>query len=69
MRISPRVQGSLDEAQQEEHEGSGFDVLPYDKRWSNYRLRLKADDFDQRAEALVKLAKHAELFYRARTGD
>jgi hypothetical protein len=58
-----------DEARKDEHEALGFDVLPYDKRWGNYRLRLTAEDFDQRSEALSKLAAEAEHYYRSRTGD
>jgi hypothetical protein len=58
-----------DEARKDEHEALGFDVLPYDKRWGNYRLRLTAEDFDQRSEALSKLAAVAEHYYRSRTGD
>lgn len=34
-----------DEARKEDHEALGFDVLPYEKRWGNYRLRLTAEDF------------------------
>jgi hypothetical protein len=58
-----------DEARKDEHEALGFDVLPYDKRWGNYRLRLTAEDFDQRSEALSRLATEAEHYYRSRTGD
>jgi hypothetical protein len=53
-----------DEARKEEHEALGFDVLPYDKRWGNYRLRLTAEDFDDRADAFAKLCADAETHYR-----
>jgi hypothetical protein len=53
-----------DDARHEDHEAQGFDVLPYDKRWGAYRLRLTPEDFDERAEALRALAKEAEQRYR-----
>lgn len=58
-----------DEGRKEEHEALGFDVLPYDKRFSNFRMRLTAEDFEQRGDALRDLAVNAEQYYRSRTGD
>ena len=58
-----------DEARQEEHEALGFDVLPYDKRFSNYRVRLTAEDFQERQPAIRQLALDAEHNYRVRVGD
>lgn len=53
-----------DDERHEAHEAAGFDVLPYEKRFSNYRLRLTAEDFDQRSDALRELAEQAEHYYR-----
>lgn len=36
----------------------------YDKRWSNFGLRLTAEDLDERSEALRHLAADAEAYYR-----
>lgn len=58
-----------DEARKEEHEALGFDVIPYDKRWGNFRLRLTEEDLAERADALNKLAVEAEHYYRTRTGE
>lgn len=58
-----------DAERQEEHEALGFDVLPYYKRWGKYRLRLTADDFDEREGALRQLAIDAEANYRTRAGS
>lgn len=58
-----------DEARKEEHEALGFDILPYDKRFGNFRIRLTAEDFDDRGDALRALAVRAEEYYRSRTGD
>ena len=54
-----------DDARTEQHEALGFDVLPYDKRWGNFRLRLTGEDFEQRADALQQLVVEAEANYRA----
>lgn len=49
----------------EADEALGFDVLPYDKRFKNYRLRLTREDFEDRSEALRDLAEQAEKHYRS----
>lgn len=56
------------EERQEEHEALGFDLLPYDKKWNRYRLRLTPEDFEERLEALRDLLVEAEQYYRTRTG-
>jgi Domain of unknown function (DUF5655) len=38
---------------------AGFDTLPYDTRWNNYRLRLTAKDFATREEVLADLIRQA----------
>jgi hypothetical protein len=58
-----------DDGRKEYCEAQGFDVLPYDKRWGNFRMRLTVEDFDDRADDLRKLAAEAETYYRTRTGD
>jgi len=56
-----------DEERHEDHEGLGFDVLPYATRSNNYRLRLTAEDLDERSDALRELVAQAEHHYR--TGE
>jgi hypothetical protein len=58
-----------DDERTEYCEAQGFDVLPYDKRWGIFRMRLTAEDFDERVDDLRKLAADAETHYRTRTGD
>jgi hypothetical protein len=48
------------EGRDEELEDLGFDVLPYDKRWKRYRLRLTAADLRERRDHLVSLALESE---------
>jgi hypothetical protein len=38
---------------------AGFDTLPYDARWSSYRVRLTANDFASRHEVLADMIKQA----------
>lgn len=38
---------------------AGLDDLPYDKRWSRYRVRLTAADLAAHRDTLLKLIRHA----------
>jgi hypothetical protein len=40
-------------------EQAGLDVMDYDKKWSNYRVRLSQPEIKQHAELLTKLFKRA----------
>lgn len=58
-----------DDDRYNEYENLGFDVLPYDKRFGRFRLRLKSNDFEERSEHLRALAHQAEEFYRNPAGE
>jgi hypothetical protein len=40
-------------------EEAGIDVMDYDKRWGNYRLRLSKNDIKKHSELLLKLLKRS----------
>jgi len=40
-------------------EDQGFETMPYDTRWNNYRLRLTEKDFIERLDELRQLVKEA----------
>jgi len=40
-------------------EAEEFDMLPYDKRWRKYRLRLGGEDFAKRRDTLTELVQRA----------
>jgi predicted transport protein len=48
---SDEVQAQLDE--------SGLDVMPYDARWGNYRIRLAKEDIEEHREFLTTLMARA----------
>ena len=46
-------------------EGSDFDMLPYDKQWKNYRLRLNKKDVDANMNLIRDLASRAKNEYHS----
>lgn len=44
---------------QEHLDRTDMDVMPYEKQWNRYRLRLTEDDVQQNKETLMQLIKKA----------
>ncbi len=57
LNVDVRIQQSADIDKQLEQ--AGIDVMGYDKRWGNYRLRLAKDDIAKHSELLRGLLKRA----------
>ncbi len=45
-------------------EASGLEMLPYDSRWHNYRMRITDADLDEHREKIIDLIRTARDAYR-----
>ena len=57
LRLEPRLEQS--DALDKELEQAGLDLMPYDRNWGRYRIRLTERDLEQRSEVIEGIIRRA----------